>query len=84
MLPNLLKELQELADEKQAEILQRFFKTGKGEYGEGDIFLGTTVPLQRKIAGKYKDELSVEQTLSLLNSNMSQICLYILRYSPLG
>jgi len=51
----LQKELKNHGDKTQGAGLQRFFKTGPGQYGEGDIFLGLKVPLQRQIASKYQD-----------------------------
>jgi len=46
--------LQILGDKQQAQFLQGFFKTGPGEYGEGDIFLGIRVPELRKLSTEYK------------------------------
>jgi 3-methyladenine DNA glycosylase AlkD len=61
------EELAEAADPEHAERLQKFFKTGIGEYGEGDIFHGVRVPKQRQIAKKYRD-MPLEEVLKLLQS----------------
>lgn len=54
MLENLRKDLKKLSNKKRASVSQRFFKTGVGEYGFGDIFLGITVPQSRIIAKNIK------------------------------
>jgi len=58
-------------DPEQAKNLQRFFKTGKGEYGEGDIFLGIKVPVLRKIAKQGKG-FSVENIQTLLDTEIHE------------
>ncbi|MBL7058842.1 DNA alkylation repair protein [Candidatus Pacearchaeota archaeon] len=53
MINQIKKDIQKIANPEKAKIYQRFFKTGKGQYGEGDVFLGLTVPQQRSIAKNY-------------------------------
>lgn len=63
----LKKELKAKADPKKAKASAWFFKTGPGEYGEGDEFIGVTVPELRKIASSHKD-LSLGDIEILLKS----------------
>ena len=60
----IVKELRANSDEEKKIVLPRFFKTGKGEYGEGDKFLGVIVPNTRKVAKRHKD--SPETVLEML------------------
>ncbi len=60
-------EVRRLADPGKAKILQRFFKTGPGQYGEGDVFAGITVPVIRKLLRKYRD-IPLGETVKLLQS----------------
>ena len=60
-LKEIKNDLQKAVVPGKAKDLMRFFKTGPGEYGEGDIFIGVTVPEQRKIARRhYKDTAPAE------------------------
>ena len=66
-LQKLKIELQRHANPEKAKIYARFFKTGKGEYGEGDVFLGLTVPQTRGISKNY-GHLNLDEIHDLLTS----------------
>jgi 3-methyladenine DNA glycosylase AlkD len=68
----VIKELKALAKPNKARDLQRFFKTGPGEYAEGDVFLGVVVPQNRRIAKKYSD-LSLSEIKKLIDSDFHEI-----------
>jgi len=71
MLTQINQELQRMADPERAEKSQRYFKTGPGEYGEGDVFIGIRVPLLRALARRFRDA-SREDALTLLHSEIHE------------
>ncbi len=76
--------LNKLTNPEKAKQLQRFFKTGRGEYGEGDIFLGITVPIQRTVAKQYQ-AVTLNDVLDLLKSKYHEhrlvaLLILILKY----
>ncbi len=71
-------------DKKKAKVLRTFFKTGRGEYAEGDIFLGVTVPVLRKLARQFKD-IELNSVVKLLRSSIHEerllaLLILILKY----
>ena len=67
MTTEIYKALSFHSDEEKKIVLPRFFKTGKGQYGEGDKFLGVTVPNIRKVAKKFNN-ISLEVIEELIHS----------------
>ena len=64
-------DLQKHASEYDATFLQGFFKTGAGQYGAGDVFIGVRVPQTRAVCKVYKD-LPLAQVQELLNSDIHE------------
>ena len=84
-LEKIQKKLKYLGNKEKAKKHQRFFKTGPGEYGEGDIFVGVTVPELRKLADEYKT-IPLKEVKHLLRSPIHEerllsLFLLIHRYS---
>ena len=77
--------LEELGDTEKAAHAQRYFKTGPGQYGEGDVFLGIRVPVLRKLAKEYQ-ALPLAETTQLLQSSIHEerllaLLILVLKYS---
>lgn len=71
MIPQVRRALKRHANPKKKKVLQRFFKTGKGEYGQGDVFLGITMPEIKAVAKKYF-MLSFKEIRQLLKSEIHE------------
>jgi 3-methyladenine DNA glycosylase AlkD len=70
---DLIRELVSAGNQSDALFLQGFFKTGPGEYGEGNRFLGIRVPKTRQIAAKYQKDLSLNDLDSLLKNKWHEV-----------
>lgn len=81
MVEKIQQALQMLAIPEKAAFFPRFFKAGKGEYAEGDQFIGVTVPDQRKIVKEYAKEISLNEISILLSSKIHEhrhiACLFL-------
>lgn len=73
----ITKHLHHLADPQIAEQSKRFFKTAKGQYGYGDIFLGIKVPVVRQVIKKYKN-VPLDVAVELLKSDFHEARLFAL------
>ena len=71
MAKKIKAKLQTLANPERAVVSQSFFKTGKGEYGEGDVFIGVPMPQLRTVANMYTD-ISLGEVEALLHSKIHE------------
>jgi 3-methyladenine DNA glycosylase AlkD len=69
----IIKHMESLQDDKQRQGLIRFFKTGKGEYGEGDEFLGLKVPQTRVIVGLAGQGFPLSEVPVLLQNRWHEV-----------
>ena len=68
----VVKEIQALSNRGRAHDLQKFFQTAPGQYGEGDVFLGLTVPQVRTVAKEYK-AISLNEIDLLIRSKFHEV-----------
>lgn len=72
MINNIKSALEFLSIKEKAEFFPRFFKAGPGEYAEGDVFIGVTVPDQRKIVKEFWNKISLNEIGELLSSKIHE------------
>lgn len=73
MIAALKQDLENCINPEKAAFFPRFFKTGKGQYGEGDIFWGITVPNVRSVVKNHEKSISLEDVQSLINDPIHEV-----------
>ncbi|GAA0880416.1 DNA alkylation repair protein [Algoriphagus jejuensis] len=69
----IIESLRDKAIPEKAEFFPRFFKSGPGEYGEGDLFLGVKVPDQRRIAKQFYKEIGLDELSELIQDPYHEV-----------
>ena len=69
----IIETMMAMRDDRQAQHLMRFFKTRKGEYGEGDISLGLKVPQTRLIVKEMRADMPLKEVKTLLYSEWHEV-----------
>lgn len=70
---DIIETMESMRDEEQRRVLMRFFKTGKGDYGEGDEFLGLKVPQTREVVRNAAGDVPFEEIEKLLYSPLHEV-----------
>jgi 3-methyladenine DNA glycosylase AlkD len=88
-LAKIKKEIKSHSDKEKAAFFPRFFKTGKGGYAEGDLFIGVTVPNIRNAVKKYYLTLNISETEKLLNDRIHEfrlaaLLIMVMKYQKAG
>lgn len=73
IVKNILSKLENCSESEKKEVFPRFFKTGKGQYGEGDVFWGISIPNIRGIVKKYYKEISLEEIKELIQNPVHEV-----------
>lgn len=78
MIEDIKKEFKKYASKERADHSARFFKTGKGEYSEGDLFLGVSNPNIHKVVNQFKKEIGIDETVYFLQHKIHDYRLFAL------